>query len=579
MCGIAALFGQSLDRQTFGRMLQVASRRGPEGARTLAVQGGMLAHAALRFVAIGRNEQPLVATDGSAIVFNGEIYNWRQLNDICELDASNDTEVLLCGLRSRGVAFLREVDGQFAFVAQLALESGSVRTLIGRDRWGICPLAFGQTPEGWLAIGSTCEVVQAAGVRDVKTVPAGTLAVLRGNALAFETWHRLSRRAITEQRAIDPAEVRSFALERVHSRIPDDPRGLYTTMGGIDSQFVSASVARRVGTAFGGAVTVVPWNRSASSTKPVLDGRGDYPYANATVETLQREGVNLVHHVVVLTPEHVSESLDRLLRLLGPDLFHLLCAFAEDLVAATVSRLGGRAIMTAGGPDEAGRSYDRWTFLHRGLDEELAWHRLAEQFASSEGVRAGLVFGEHGIENRVPLADLIELATGISPEEKQRVHDEGDGLTVASLRMESKIFWRKALAGLLPERSLLARKEPIHGSTGALSALYEVLRRDREFSTHRLAFAWEAWQLGWYGIVFGDLRNPDPTHALSECQLYALYRWSLLAPDLFRCGAEHRYGRFIGYLPRCVDEPIQRVDKPLCYDWQLGCDVPLRAVQ
>jgi asparagine synthetase B (glutamine-hydrolysing) len=582
MCGIAALFGRAPDRHTLSRMLQLAARRGPEGTRMHAVAGGLIAHAALRFVAIGDNEQPLVGADGSTIVWNGEIYNWRQLNDRYELGAGNDTEVLLFGLRSHGAAFLREVDGQFAFVAQLAPGISAASTLLGRDKWGICPLVFGQTPEGWLAVGSTTEVVRAARVLDVKTVPAGTLGFVASGALCFEPWYRLPRRAFREQLPIDPAEVRRFALARVRSRIPEEARALYTTLGGIDSQFVTASVARELGAAFGGAVTVVPWQPSAARTASAtgeVEWGGDYPYAKATLDLLRREGVHVAHHLAVVTPELVHGSLDRLLRLLGPDLFHVLCGLAEDLVAVTVSRIGGRAIMTAGGPDEAGRSYDRWTFLHRGLDEELAWHRLAEQFASSDGVRAGLVFGEHGIENRVPLADLIELATAISPEQKQRVHDEGDGLTVASLRMDSKIFWRQALNGLLPECSLRARKQPIHGSTGAVSALHEVLSRDREFATHRVAFAWEAWRFGWYGIVFGDLRSPDPANTLTECQLYALYRWSLLEPELFRCGAEHRYGPFVGYLPRCVDEPMQRVDKPLCYDWQLGCDVPLRAVQ
>jgi hypothetical protein len=235
----------------------------------------------------------------------------------------------------------------------------------------------------------------------------------------------------------------------------------------------------------------------------------------------------------VLTPEFAAQNLERLLLLLGPDLFHILCGLAEDLVAQTVRRLGGRTIMTAGGPDEAGRSYDRWTFLHRGLDEERAWQRLCEQFGSSEGVRAGLVFGEHGIENRVPLADLIELAAHMPASQKQRVLDEGDGRTVASLRMESKLFWRAALSGSLPAQCLDARKEPIHGSTGALSALLEVARADLRFTQARHSFALHAWQLGWNGIMFGKLWELDPENALTECQLYALYRWSLLQPELF----------------------------------------------
>jgi hypothetical protein len=365
--------------------------------------------------------------------------------------------------------------------------------------------------------------------------------------------------------------VREFAEQRVRSRIPDEPRDLFTTMGGMDSQFVSACVARHTRGAFGGAVTVVP--RFAD------EPAGDYPYVARTLRQLAVEGIAVPHHVAVLTPEIAAENVDRLLKLLGPDLFQLLCALGEDLVAATVQRLGGRTILTAGGPDEAGRSYDRWTLVHRGLDEELAWRRLAEQFSSSEGVRAGLVFGERGIENRVPLADLIELAREIAPEDKQHVYSYGDGSTLASLRMEGKIFWRRALRGTLPDACLDARKEPIHGSIGALPVMLELARADREYQRQRSEFALYAFWLGWNGIVFADLRRLDPRDEIPECQLYALYRWSRVEPRLFAKGGPHRYGAYVDFVPRCADTPAKRVDKPLCYDWQIGVDVPLRPIR
>jgi asparagine synthase (glutamine-hydrolysing) len=576
MCGIAALLGKGAEPERLSRMLRVAARRGPEGSRVHACGDALLAHAALRFVDVFDNEQPFSSADGACIVWNGELYNWRELDQRYALGARNDTQALLFGLRARGAAFLSELDGQFAFIAHVSLGGAQpAQMIVGRDKWGICPLCFGHTPEGGLAIGSTAEVVEVAGVRDVKTVPAGTLGFVRGAQLELQCWYQLPVIDTEAQRSVDPLQVRSFALQRVHSRILERPREVFTTMGGIDSQFVTASVARRLGGDFGGAVTVVPWSATASGAGP----GGDYAFAKATLELLEQEGIRVAHHVAVLTPEFVEENLDRILRLLGPDLFHVLCGLAEDLVGATVQRLGGRAILTAGGPDEAGRSYERWTFLHRGLDEELAWRRLAEQFSSSEGVRAGLVFGERGLENRVPLADLIELATQIRPEQKQRIYDEGDGLTVASLRMDSKIFWRQALTGLLPEPCLAARKEPIQSSTGAMAALYEVLTHDHEFARRRSEFALQAWYLGWNGIVFGDLRNLDRAEVLTECQLYALYRWSQLAPELFHCGGVHRYGPYVDYLPRCEDEPTQRAHKPLCFDWQLGRDVPLRAVR
>ena len=570
MCGIAALFGEAVRHEALARMLRVAARRGPEGRGERAVAGGLLGHTALHFVDPLHNPQPWAAPDGSCITWNGEIYNWRSLAAQHGLDARNDTQTLLLGLLARGPAFITELDGQFAFVAQLARGAAGPCTLVGRDRWGICPLVFGYTPEAWLALGSTPETLQAAGVSTVKSVPAGMWGWLHGTQLALQPFYRLPLNSATAQRAVEPSEVRRYALQCVHSRIPAQPRELFTTLGGIDSQFVTASVARALGGKFAGAITVVPWAADAEHS--------DLPDVQATLALLHSEGIVIQHHVAVLHPDFVAQNLDRLIKLLGPDLFHLLCGLAEDLVAATAQQHGGRVIMTAGGPDEAGRSYDRWTFLHRGLNEELAWYRLCEQFGSSEGVRAGLVFGERGLENRVPLADLIDLATGICPEQKQRVLEEGDGLTLATLRMQSKIFWRQALAGLLPARCLAAQKQPIHGSTGALAAVHAVLARDHGFAARRDALAHSAWQRGWNGIVFGDLRKLDRDNPLTECQLYALYRFSVIEPELFRRGGEQRYGTYVGYLPRSFDEPAQRVHKPLCYDWQLGWDVPVRTI-
>jgi asparagine synthetase B (glutamine-hydrolysing) len=564
MCGIAGLFGEHASEGALERMLRVVARRGPEGSSTLAVPGGLLAHAALRFVEVGRNPQPLAA-GGAHLVWNGELYDWRELNARQRLGARNDTELLAFGLLAHGLDFVRELDGQFAFIALL---EAPWRLWVGRDRWGICPLVYGVTEAGCVALASTPEALRVAGVRDVKSVPAGTVGELEGTQLSVRAFYRVP--LVREHGALEPLEVRRFALQRVRRCIPERSDELFTTLGGIDSQFVTASVAREVGGRFGGAITVLPDGADAPS---------DLPDARATLALLASEGIEVAHHTAVLDASFAEANLDRLLTLLGPDLFQILCGLAEDVVAATAHSLGGRVIMTAGGPDEAGRSYDRWTLLHRGLDEELAWHRLAEQFGSSEGVRAGLVFGERGLENRVPLAELIDLAAALAPEHKQRVLSAGDGTRLAELQLETKLFWRRALAGLLPASSLAARKQPIHGSTGALRVLHTLLIRDAMFEAEREAFAHDAWTRGWNGIVFGDLCHLDRHDLVTECQLYTLYRWSKLEPELYAYGGEHRYGRYTWYVPRCFDDPAQRVHKPLCYDWQLGWDVPLRTIR
>src|ERR1700759_2761911 len=102
MCGIAVLIGADAPREALHRMAEVASRRGPERTRIWAESDCQLAHAALSFVEIGDNSQPHVRADGSWIVWNGEIYNWRELSAAYDFSATTDTGTLLSGLRARG---------------------------------------------------------------------------------------------------------------------------------------------------------------------------------------------------------------------------------------------------------------------------------------------------------------------------------------------------------------------------------------------------------------------------------------------------------------------------------------------
>jgi hypothetical protein len=132
---------------------------------------------------------------------------------------------------------------------------------------------------------------------------------------------------------------------------------------------------------------------------------------------------------------------------------------------------------------------------------------------------------------------------------------------------------------VLPDACLDARKEPIHGSIGAMPVVAALARRDLFFQKYRTDFAHYAFWLAWNGIVFGDLRSLDPSDDLTECQLYTLYRWSLVEPRRFSRGGEHRYGRYTGYIPRSEDQPLERIHKPLCYDWQLGREVPIRPIR
>jgi asparagine synthetase B (glutamine-hydrolysing) len=204
-------------------MLSIASRRGPEATNTAILEDGLIGHTALAFVNVGNNPQPL-SENGATLVYNGEIYNWRELNEQYHLNASNDTELLLRGLVQQGPDFLQKIEGQFAFIAQT-----KETTIVGRDRYGISPLVFGHNSRGELVIASTPEAVAKAGVQQVKTIPAGTYGLVKDNQLDLTFYFQLV--PAKEQTPVDPKEILAKAIRSVVVRIPEQQNILYTAMG------------------------------------------------------------------------------------------------------------------------------------------------------------------------------------------------------------------------------------------------------------------------------------------------------------------------------------------------------------
>lgn len=84
MCGIAGIFHteglKPVDPAWLERMLTVAAHRGPDGQGVWTAPGVGLGHLRLAIIDLAGSPQPMASTDGSAmLVFNGEIYNFREL--------------------------------------------------------------------------------------------------------------------------------------------------------------------------------------------------------------------------------------------------------------------------------------------------------------------------------------------------------------------------------------------------------------------------------------------------------------------------------------------------------------------
>ena len=158
MCGFFGMIGDKWAKD-FPRAVASLAHRGPDDEGIWHEQNVWLGHRRLSVIDLDGGHQPMSTQDGRYwIVFNGEIYNFRDLRKDLERDGivlttRSDTEVLLNGyVQWGGQALLKRLDGMFAFAVWDRYER---QLFAARDRFGIKPFFYSQA--NGLVFGSTLE--------------------------------------------------------------------------------------------------------------------------------------------------------------------------------------------------------------------------------------------------------------------------------------------------------------------------------------------------------------------------------------------------------------------------------------
>ena len=161
MCGIVGIVGSAeppeAQLQRVRTMAAQLTHRGPDGQGAAVWPGAALGHTRLRIIDLSTGDQPIRNADGSVwVVFNGEIFNYRELRADLErrghqFYTTSDTEVIPHLYDAYGDGFVEHLNGQFA----IALWDANRRRLVlARDRVGMMPLYWHRNDQGRLAFAS-----------------------------------------------------------------------------------------------------------------------------------------------------------------------------------------------------------------------------------------------------------------------------------------------------------------------------------------------------------------------------------------------------------------------------------------
>ncbi|WP_257293429.1 asparagine synthase (glutamine-hydrolyzing) [Endozoicomonas sp. YOMI1] len=245
MCAISGIYkkpGHNIGLKKYlERMLEIQHHRGPDAQGLwLSKAGGVgFAHNRLSILDLSEaGNQPMHSPDGDySIVFNGEIYNYRELHQQLKAKGSlfrthSDTEILIEAYRHWGETMLHHLRGMFAF-ALYDHADGSI--FCARDRVGKKPFVYAQTSGGFVFASEIPAVRQVEGV-DAGYDHDAIAAMLLHNLRHIPDPHT-AYRGIKRLRAGHAMRVRQGTIENIwrywtptQSNIPTTPQHLRTTL-------------------------------------------------------------------------------------------------------------------------------------------------------------------------------------------------------------------------------------------------------------------------------------------------------------------------------------------------------------
>lgn len=470
MCGIVAIFNvkeqtPKLRTKALG-MSKKIRHRGPDWSGIHCSGSAILAHERLSIVDPESGGQPLFSPDGKQVLaVNGEIYNHKEIRERYkgryDFQTGSDCEVILALYRDKGVNFLEDLNGIFAFALY---DEEQDAFLIARDQIGVIPLYIGYNADGKVFVASELKALEGECERYEPFLPGH---YYWSKDPGMKRWYKrdwMEYDNVKDNTASSDAIRKSLCAAVKRQMMSDVPYGVLLS-GGLDSSVISAITEsyaeRRIETDSRSRA----WWPRLHSFAVGLKGAPDLAKAR-----LVADHIGTVHHEINYT---IQEGLDALRDVIyfieTYDITTVRASVPMYLLARVIKSMGIKMVLSGEGADEI---FGGYLYFHKAPSAE-EFHKETVRKLSKlhlyDCLRANKSLSAWGVEGRVPFLDkeFLDVAMRTNPKAKMcsvlPASRSGEADPKASI--EKRIV-REAFEDMLPEEVAWRQKEQFSDGVG-----------------------------------------------------------------------------------------------------------------
>ncbi len=479
MCGIVSIFNiQEQTKQLRDKALKMSQKirhRGPDWSGIYCGKSAILAHERLSIVDPESGQQPLFSPDRKQILaVNGEIYNHqeirKQYEGKYEFQTGSDCEVILALYRDKGIDFLEDISGIFAFALY---DEERDAFLIARDQIGVIPLYIGFDSDGKVYVASELKALEGQCERYEPFLPGH---YYWSEDPGMKRWYQrdwFDYEAVRDNPA-SSEDIRQGLREAVKKQMMSDvPYGVLLS-GGLDSSVISAITENFAEKRIEDNSQSKAWWPRLHSFAVGLKGAPDLAKARMVADH-----IGTVHHEINYT---IQEGLDAIRDVIyfieTYDVTTVRASTPMYLLARVIKSMGIKMVLSGEGADEI---FGGYLYFHKAPSAE-EFHKETVRKLSKlylyDCLRANKSLSAWGVEGRVPFLDkeFLDIAMRTNPEAKM----------CPGKTMEKRIV-REAFADMLPEEVAWRQKEQFSDGVGyswidTLKKMTEELVSDEEMA-------------------------------------------------------------------------------------------------